>query len=62
MASSDDISVDFVKEMGFTIEEIKEIENARNMPIIFDEECPETTPERAMRFRRVNPTKNKMAF
>ena len=36
-------------------EELAELEKAREMPISFDEDCPETTPERAIRFRRVNP-------
>ena len=34
-------------------EEIKMLETARSMPITFDEDCPETTPERAIRFQRV---------
>ena len=28
---------------------------SREMPIVFDEDCPETTPERAVKFKRVNP-------
>ena len=28
---------------------------AKEKPIVFDEDCPETTPERALKFRRVNP-------
>lgn len=43
------------EELAFTTEEIKEIEAARTQPIVFDEDCPETTPERAVKFRRVNP-------
>ena len=39
-------------------EEIKMLEIARSMPITFDEDCPETTPERAIRFRRVNRTRH----
>ena len=35
-------------------EERKMLEKAKAMPITFDEDCPETTPERAVRFRRVN--------
>lgn len=42
-------------ELSFSGEELKELERARNMPITFDEDSPETTPERAIRFRRVNP-------
>ena len=43
------------KELAFTEEEMKELENARKMPITFDSDRPETTPERAVRFKRVNP-------
>ena len=43
------------RELAFTEEELKELENARKMPITFDADCPETTPERSVRFRRVNP-------
>ena len=38
-----------------TDEEIKQLEDAEKKPIVFDEDCPETTPERAIKFRRVNP-------
>ena len=43
------------KELAFTEEELKELEKARKMPITFDEDCPEISPEKAIRFRRVNP-------
>ena len=46
-----------IEELAFTEEELREFENARSMPIVFDEDCPETTPERAIRFKRVNPPK-----
>ena len=38
-----------------TEDERVELEHAKTMPIIFDSDCPETTPERALRFKRVNP-------
>ena len=38
----------------FTEKELRQLEIARKMPISYDEDCPETTPERALRFRRVN--------
>jgi len=41
--------------LPFTEAELKELERARMLPITFDEDSPETTPERAIRFRRVNP-------
>ena len=43
------------KELAFTDEELEELKKARSMPIVFDSDCPETTPERAIKFRRVNP-------
>ena len=47
----------YIKEYGleFTDEELKELEAARKRPISFDKDCPETTPEKAVKFKRVNP-------
>ena len=53
MANSNDRNAEY--DMALSADELKELEAAREMPITFDEDCPETTPERAMRFRRVNP-------
>ena len=33
-----------------TDEEIKQLEDAKKKPIVFDEDCPETTPERAIKY------------
>jgi len=49
------------KELAFSEEDRKALERARSMPITFDEDCPETTPERALRFRRVNPPRRRVA-
>ena len=57
MASAVDPTREFINELAFTPEELKELERARTMPITFDEDCPETTPERAIKFRRVNPVR-----
>lgn len=43
------------RELVFTAEEQDELDRARKMPITFDRDCPETTPERALKFKRVNP-------
>ncbi len=43
--------------LAFTQEELAELERAKSMPITFGENCPETTPERAMKFKRVNPVR-----
>ncbi len=57
MANAADLTREVINELAFTPEELKELERARTMPITFDEDCPETTPERAMKFRRVNPVR-----
>ena len=48
-----------LRELAFTAEESAMLKAmlkaAKEMPITFDEECPATTPEKAIRFRRVNP-------
>lgn len=54
-----DMSVELKKELAFTKEELEELEAAKNMPITFDDDCPETTPEKAVKFRRVNPPRNR---
>ena len=61
MASAVDSTREFINELAFTPEELKELERARTMPITFDEDCPETTPEQAMKFRRVNPVRRMAA-
>ena len=48
-------SEELLKELAFSPEELAELEEAKKMPIVFDEDCPETTPERAILFQRVNP-------
>ena len=50
-----DLTKEQVKDLAFTDKELEELERARSMPITFDEDCPETTPEAAVKFRRVNP-------
>ncbi len=57
MANAVDSTREQRNELAFTPEELKELERARTMPITFDEDCPETTPERAVKFRRVNPVR-----
>ena len=55
MVNTNRIPIGVTEELAFTKEEIEELKAAREKPIVFDEDCPETTPERAMKFRRVNP-------
>ena len=57
MASTADFSNVIVKELTFSEKEREELKNARVLPISFDEDCPETTPEQALKFKRVNPAR-----
>ena len=59
MVNTTDMTPDTMRELAFTEEDLKELERARSMPITFDEDCPETTPERAIKFKRVNPLRHK---
>lgn len=58
MANSDNMTREEMSELAFTQKELEELKRARTMPIVFDEDCPEITPEQAVRFRRVNPIKH----
>lgn len=55
MVNMNNLSETMLEELAFSEEEMEELAKARTMPITFDEDCPETTPERAVKFRRVNP-------
>ena len=55
MVNLTDITKEQMEELAFTDQELEELERARSMPITFDEDCPETTPEAAVKFHRVNP-------
>ena len=52
MVNVNKLSAEMQKELGFTKEELAELEQAKKMPITFDEDCPET------KFRRVNPPRS----
>ena len=60
MVKTSEMSLELKQELAFTKEELAELEAAKKMPITFDADCPETTPERAVKFRRVNPPRNRM--
>ena len=55
MVDTNELTPEQIKDLTFSESEIAELVKARSMPIIFDEDCPETTPERALKFKRVNP-------
>ena len=60
MVSPDRMTAEMMKELAFSEEELASLAKARNIPIVFDEDCPETTPERALKFRRVNPPRDRI--
>ena len=49
-------------DMKPTQEQIVELEKAEKYPAVYDDDCPETTPERAIKFRRVNPPRQNKAM
>ena len=59
MASTADNLSQLAQELAFTREELEELARARTMPIVFDEDCPEITPEQALKFKRVNPARRR---
>ena len=58
MVNIKNLTKEQTKDLAFTKEELAALEKARTMPITFDDDCPETTPEKAVMFRRVNPRRN----
>jgi hypothetical protein len=44
-----------MKELIFSKAEMEKLAVARNKSVTFDEDRPETAPERAVKIRRVNP-------
>lgn len=51
------ITFELKPDAELTPEQIKMIEEAAKHPVVYDEDCPETTPEQAKRFHRVHPRK-----
>ena len=49
------INLKEIKEAVYTNEDQIQLLSLKDKPILFDEDCPETTPEQAIKFRRVNP-------
>ena len=57
MVNTNNMTEELKEELAFTKEELDELKRAKVMPITFDEDCPETTPEMAIKFKRVNPVR-----
>ena len=62
MVNTINMSEELKKELAFTEEDVRELQAAHRLPVSFDEDCPETTPERALKFRRVNPPRKPQAL
>ena len=61
MVNIKNLTKEQMKDLAFTKEELAALEKARTMPITFDDDCPETTPEKAIMFHRVNPRRTARA-
>ena len=59
MVRANELSAEMKRELAFTKEELAELEAAKQMPITFDADCPATTPEQAVKFKRVNPPRRR---
>ena len=53
-----DLTEEQKQELLFTSEELKQLDEARKKPIVYDD-CPAVTPEKAMKFRRAKDAHNK---
>lgn len=60
MVNTNEMTKEMMASLAFSDEEKAALAEARKRPVVFDEECPETTPERALKFRRVNPPRGQM--
>ena len=60
MVNADTMTKEMIAELAFTEEEKAMLMEARKKRGVFDEDCPETTPEQALKFRRVNPPRERM--
>ena len=56
------INLSDIKEIVFTQSDLDELARLENRPVAFDEDCPEVTPEQALRYRRVNPVRKRAEF
>ncbi|MBO6132842.1 MAG: hypothetical protein J6P05_00720 [Lachnospiraceae bacterium] len=54
MVNYAELSEEQKAELLFTAEEKIQLDEAHRRPITYDEDCPAVTPEKAVRFRRVN--------
>ena len=55
MARYSELTDEQKQELLFTPEERSQLDEAKKKPIVYDFDCPAVTPEKAVKFRRVNP-------
>ena len=60
MVNTNGMTKEMMASLAFSDDEKASLAEARKRPVVFDNDCPETTPERALKFRRVNPRRNRM--
>lgn len=60
MVNTNEMTKEMIAALTFSEDEKALLAEARKKTIVFDEDCPETTPEQALRFKRVNPPRNKI--
>ena len=60
MVNTNGMTKEVIASLVFSEDEKAALAEARKKPVVFDEDCLETTPERALKFRRVNPSRNQM--
>lgn len=53
--------LDLNNPLPLTEEQIKMLEALKDRPIVFDEDCPEQTPEELKQFKRVSDTHKRHA-
>ncbi len=49
------IRKEYVPGTPLTQEQIERLDDLKNHPIVYDEDCPEMTDEQLRRFKRVHP-------
>ena len=60
MVNTNGMTKEMIESLAFSEEEKAALAEARKRPVVFDKDCPETTPERALTFRRVNPPRSRV--
>lgn len=60
MVNTGRLTREMVEELSFSDEERAALYEAGKREIVFDRDCPEVTPEQALKFRRVNPRLQKL--